>query len=58
MERHSLVQFVFKSACFSRKKFAILKIIYFHFQSPKKQMMVFFRTRLGEILIWQKLSEA
>ena len=55
MKRHSLVQFLFKSDCFSRKQnITILKFIHFHFQTPKKQMMVFFLTRLGKILIWQK----
>ena len=31
------------------------KLIYFQFETPNKQMMVFFRTRMGKILILQKL---
>ena len=32
------------------------KFTYFQFSTPNKQTMVFFRTRLGKILIWQKCS--
>ena len=49
-KRHNLVQLVFKS------NFALLKFIYFQFQTLNKQMMVFFRTRLRKILIWQTFS--
>ena len=57
MKRHSLVQLAFKSAWFFKNtNFAILKFIYFQFLTPNKQMMVFFRTRLGKTLIWQKFS--
>ena len=45
------------SLFFKKTKFAILKFIYSHFQTPNKQLIVFFRTRLGKILIWQKFSE-
>ena len=36
MKRHSLVKFVFKSACFSRKKNYIFKIHLFSFLSTKQ----------------------
>ena len=39
-----------------KTKFTLLKSIYFHFMTSTKQMLVFFRTRLGKILIWQKSS--
>ena len=57
MKRHNLVHFVSKSACFFKKtNFAILKFIYLQFQTPNKQMVVFFKTRLGKNLIWQIFS--
>ena len=39
-----------------KTKFTLLKSIYFHFMTSTKQMLVFFQTRLGKILIWQKSS--
>ena len=41
---------------FNKTKFAILKFIYFPFQTLNEQMIVFFQIRLGKILIWQKFS--
>ena len=47
----------FKIGLFFKKNFfAILNFIYFQFLTPNKQIIVFFRTRPGEILIWQKFS--
>ena len=42
---------------FKKIKFAISKFIYFDFQTLNKQMIAFFRTRPGKILLWQKFSE-
>ena len=44
MKRHNLVQLVFQE----NKIYTILKFIYFDFETPNKQMMVFFQTRLGK----------
>ena len=41
---------------FMKTNFEILQLIYFQFEALNKQMMVFFRTRLGTNLISQKLS--
>ena len=41
---------------FKRTKFTVLKFIHFRFQTQNKQMRVFFQTRMGNILIWQKFS--
>ena len=52
-KRHSLVESVFKSACFLRKQILqILTLIYFQFNTPNKQMMMFFRIGLEKVLIW------
>ena len=57
MKRQRLVQFVFKSVCFLRSQICDIKIHLFSIlKTPNKQMMVFFRTRLGKTLIWQKFS--
>ena len=42
---------------FKKIKFAISKFIYFDFQTLNKQMIAFFRTRPGKILLWQKFSK-
>ena len=43
------------SACFSRKQ-NLLKSIDFYVKTPTKQILIFFRTRPGESVIWQKPS--
>ena len=60
MKRHSYsnvtVQFVFKSACFSRKQNSQLKIHLFSFLNTKQTNDDIFLTRLKKILILQIFS--
>ena len=42
---------------FKKTKFTLLISIYFHFKTPTKQMLVFFRARLSKRLIWQKSTQ-
>ena len=35
------------------QNFSLLKFIYFHFKTPKKEILAFFK-KTGETLIWQK----
>ena len=48
MKRHSLVQFVFKSACFLRKKFLQFKIHLFSILSTKQTNDGIFSNKAGE----------
>lgn len=53
MKHHSLVQI---SLFFKKTKFALLKSNYFHFKTPNTQKSVFFKTKPGKSLIWQRGS--
>ena len=48
MKRHSLVQFAFKSACFSRNQICIFKIRLFLFLNTKQTNDGIFLEKTGE----------
>ena len=53
MKRRSLVHI---DLFFKKIKFAFIKSIYFHFKTPKKQILLFFQKKLRKNLIWRKSS--